>query len=523
MTTIICLLLLSIYDLNDGHYDRSWSLSGQAIRMAYALGLHEDNGCDSSTQSSSASQNFQDFETRRQAMWSCTIVDRLISIFLQRPAFINTDTVVVPPPASQMLSEFDPSMSINVLQTNDEQGWNLFADLAVPKRRDDLGVTAIMIRSFDILQQVVTLSTTLGSRCDSTHIDKAMSRLNILAVDSDTLLGGLPKQLEWSKDNARKHLATTVSSHYLLLHLSTAMTSIFFCQACLTIASSRGTSATMEDIKPTVTAQALRAARLISRILAQDDLYKSSFAGYCAVLSMRIQSLYLPSPNACVQKEAEENCAAGQTYLHDLAQIWRPFQLILKHDHRQSSASGPRRLESYTTNRFAKTILNMELAGPGANYDWDALANLLQKEGRSLCSNQNILAELSTPVLYQTKAEVSINLAQEHTDLVLPIENAPLQALPQQEVVPQPMVNLEESCHLDVDNGGWYGMSGHVFNDAAYLSSWFLPYIDQGQSVPIQDGSAAIVEGGISGQPSASAVEDAANTKPFSAGDEWCI
>ncbi|CEJ92064.1 hypothetical protein VHEMI07742 [[Torrubiella] hemipterigena] len=593
ITTLTCILLLCMNDLHEGNHERSWSLSGQAIRMAYALGLHEDSNGDLQTQSTNRSLGFREREIRRRVMWTCILVDRITSIFLNRPVFIAADTVHVPPPVGEMFFELDGSIPIDLLESSEKSQWDLFSDLAASRRREDLGVTALMIRSLDIWHQVVTLTSGLGSHHDSTSLERAMSQLNLLGVASDALLGGLPKQLEWSKENARKQLAAAALSHYMLLHLSLAMSNIFFCQASIVIASLRSKIVLFDQAQSNIVAQMLIAARLISAVLSQCDLDSASmspFAGYCALLSTRIQSLHVSSPNAQIQRESKDNSDAGQQYLHDLAQIWRPFEAILEYSHddagsRNNAPSSKDAKTSSLINRYASVILNMELAGPGPGCDWDDLGRFILEQGSSLCSNRKVLSESSAttqvyhsgklgsvPHTGQQPVGIGSGAATEHTTThplppaaaqmiqqhegtsqspseppyaaISPLtpqyqsvrvasmssENMPM-ALARTSAPGQAMVGME-SCHLDVDNGGWYNMPGNnMFNDAAYLSSWFLPYIDQGgQQVAMPTGDSSNITNaslptGPTGAAGGGSVGTGSGTseKPFPVGEGWCL
>lgn len=585
MTTLTCILLLCMIDLYEGDHERSWTLSGQAIRMAYALGLHEDSNGDSQAQTTNQSLGFRDREIRRRVMWTCILVDRLTSIFLHRPLFIPADSVSVPPPVGEMFFELDGSIPIDLLESSEKSQWDLFSDLAATRRREDLGVTALMIKSLDIWHQVSTLTSGLGSHRDPASLDRAISQLNLLAVASDALLDGLPEPLEWSKENARKQLAAAALSHYALLHLSMAMSNIYFCQASIVIGSLKSTNVPFDLGQSNIAAQMLIAARLISTVLSQCDLGRvtmSPFAGYCALLSIRIQSLHVSSPNAQIQREAKDNCDAGQHYLHGLAQIWSPFKAILKYrsDHEVAGRSASTSRDSKASghiNRYASVILNMELASPSPGCDWDDLGHFILEKSSSLCSNGKVLSALPTQgqVYYGGKLVTTSHAGQQpigigHCTATEQTATHPSKMIQQQEgtsqspsepsyaaispltpqyqsvtiasmsaesmpiamatrsAPPQPVVGMG-SYNLDVDNGGWYDMPGNnMFNDAAYLSSWFLPYIDQGgQQVALQTGDAStMVNAGVGPAEAARPVGGAgsgSSAKPFPEGEEWCL
>ncbi|KAJ6787267.1 hypothetical protein PWT90_05860 [Aphanocladium album] len=609
LVILTCLILLCMQDVHDGYHDRGWSLSGQAIRMAFALRLHEDLRRDPETMNGEHSLNFRDRETRRRAMWACILVDRLTSLYLHRPVFIYEATIEVPPPVSERFFELDGSIPIDLLENAPNTEWDVFSDLAASRHRDNLGVTTLMMKSLMICRQTIMLRSRLDTAPVSGPSQKDLSQLKVLASEADALQAILPAQLGWSDANAQKQLAGAALSHYTILHLSIAMSSIFICQSAVHIPKLNSATVTCVRAKTTMAAQMLVAARLISRVLSQVETLKpatfSPFAGYCALLSMRVQSPYLTNTNSRVKDEAEKNIATGLHYLRRLAQLWRPFDLIVDHIDDQCEIFDGlpmnKVLQYQACNdihQFAGIIMTMDLVDPRIGYDWEDLTRSALNQLFQLHSHQSILFDSFSverqnqlqenptgpyveskeirmaggaagpsqkqptapadnivmpmlrnfsrePVQDHEDANTKQSASQEPFTLGLPAtfpyegtsmasvgsEPLPVSMVSQRltAAVVAPEVDMDavlQALHPEVDNGGWYGLSGNVSTDMDYLSACFLPFVDNGQQhVGLQDDltilAAAHATGG-EGEVCTAATETH-NRPSFHGSQEWCV
>ncbi|EXJ84557.1 hypothetical protein A1O3_05226 [Capronia epimyces CBS 606.96] len=93
LTTVQSLMLLSILDCCQSNDSRGWMRSGQACRLAFDLGLHQNW----SHLPQSKLPSFE-MEVRRVIFWGCVGFDRLWALYLGRPPVIKLSDVSIPRP-----------------------------------------------------------------------------------------------------------------------------------------------------------------------------------------------------------------------------------------------------------------------------------------------------------------------------------------------------------------------------------------------------------------------------------------
>ncbi|EXJ74618.1 uncharacterized protein A1O5_02915 [Cladophialophora psammophila CBS 110553] len=93
LTTIQSLMLLSILDCCQSNDSSGWMRSGNACRLAFDLGLHENWSRIPNTKLSPL-----DFEVRQVVLWGCVGFDRLWSLYLGRPPVIKLSDVSIERP-----------------------------------------------------------------------------------------------------------------------------------------------------------------------------------------------------------------------------------------------------------------------------------------------------------------------------------------------------------------------------------------------------------------------------------------
>lgn len=84
ITIVRTYLLLSIYDYAACAVERSWMMSGMALRMAYSLRIHTRMTSDPGS----------DHHERRAVWWSCFLFDRFNSFANDRPLVLSSSTAV---------------------------------------------------------------------------------------------------------------------------------------------------------------------------------------------------------------------------------------------------------------------------------------------------------------------------------------------------------------------------------------------------------------------------------------------
>ncbi|OAG40008.1 hypothetical protein AYO21_05689 [Fonsecaea monophora] len=93
LTTIQSLMLLSILDCCQSNDSRGWMRSGNACRLAFDLGLHENWSRIPNTKLSPL-----DLEVRQVILWGCVGFDRLWALYLGRPPVIKLSDVSIDRP-----------------------------------------------------------------------------------------------------------------------------------------------------------------------------------------------------------------------------------------------------------------------------------------------------------------------------------------------------------------------------------------------------------------------------------------
>ncbi|KAK5019478.1 hypothetical protein LTR39_000345 [Cryomyces antarcticus] len=91
LTTVQSLMLLSVMDCCQSDDSKGWLRSGNACRLAFDLGLHQDW-----TQLSASSKfSPMDLEVRQVVFWGCYAFDRLWALYLGRPPSIKLNDVSI--------------------------------------------------------------------------------------------------------------------------------------------------------------------------------------------------------------------------------------------------------------------------------------------------------------------------------------------------------------------------------------------------------------------------------------------
>ncbi|KDB21487.1 hypothetical protein H109_06581 [Trichophyton interdigitale MR816] len=162
ITTLQCLLLLSVIYCAFSQDTKGWVLTGTACRLAIDLGLHRD--CSSFTDKFSP----MDIEARSIAFWGCVIFDRLWSLYLGRQYCLRLDgeVTVLRPAATAAVSEMIAT-------------WE-----------------ARLADAWSILLEIV------GFICEALNQNKCtMSRVNELGDRLKTWYSGLDPSLQYQSDS----------------------------------------------------------------------------------------------------------------------------------------------------------------------------------------------------------------------------------------------------------------------------------------------------------------------------------
>ncbi|KAK1921080.1 nucleus protein [Papiliotrema laurentii] len=171
LSNIQALLLLALYQHNAGERNTAWSLTGHAVRIAVAMGLHRDG----------EHHDFDPFDRniRRSVWWTLHVFEQYLSLALGRPSF--TDAIVSDAKLPEVSFETGLGLPAGYLAHCVSLSWFVTrikqtvaiasASYSDPPRLSDLSPTVLGIHG-DLIawKKSLPLEMSLGQRFDSpTH------------------------------------------------------------------------------------------------------------------------------------------------------------------------------------------------------------------------------------------------------------------------------------------------------------------------------------------------------------------
>lgn len=218
ITILTCLIILGLHEFGTCQGGRSWSLGGQAIRMAYALQLHRDLDHDPLKRKEPVQLSFIDREIRRRTLWACFLMDRFNSSGTERPTFMKEETIKVQLPIKERLFQSDmpgPTETLfgEVLQTSSpEMG-------QVSKAEENMGVAAHMIRVIALWGRIINYLNLGGKDLDQHEIWDSDSQYAVLMKQAEEFESKLPDLIKYTPENIHTHEADKVVNQFLFLHI----------------------------------------------------------------------------------------------------------------------------------------------------------------------------------------------------------------------------------------------------------------------------------------------------------------
>lgn len=329
ITVLTCLLILGLHEFGTCHGGRSWSLGGQAIRMAFALQLHKDLEYDPTRSNPGVQLSFIDREIRRRTMWACFLMDRFNSSGTDRPMFIKEETLKIQLPIKEKLFQLDmpgPTEDLDGRSphsaTDDEQQFS--------NPKDNMGVAAYMIRSIALWGRIITFLNQGGKDADHHLMWDTDSEYTTLVKQAEDFADELPDGLKYTSENLHLHDTEGMANQFLFLHISIQQNILFMNR--FAVSSPTGLSQ-MDVPKSFVTkagAKAFAAANRISDLLRGADKYMiaAPFVGYCAFLSSTVHIFGVFSGNATVEQSSKKNLATNVKFLQKMRRYWGMFHFM---------------------------------------------------------------------------------------------------------------------------------------------------------------------------------------------------
>jgi Fungal specific transcription factor domain/Fungal Zn(2)-Cys(6) binuclear cluster domain len=334
ITILTVFLLLGLHEFGTCHGGRSWSFGGQALRMAYALQLHQEVGHNSPGHGNGklAELSFTDKEIRRRTMWACFLMDRYNSSGSQRPPIGNEKFIQIQLPVkeSHFLMEIPgPTEDLNGNVPNrvaEGQG-----QLTDPQA--NMGASAYIIRAIVIWGHIVDYLNLGGKRKESVPLWDPTSTYTMLRSEIDNFASSLPRSLVFNQENLHIHAAEKVANQFIFLHIIIHQTVLFLNQFAIPLApGGRPPKGMPRSFLSDAGRAAVEAAHHISTLIDQASGYSLTvpFAGYCAYSASTVHIWGIFSKNAQLEARSKENLRHTYRYLNKMKRYWGMFHYMVE-------------------------------------------------------------------------------------------------------------------------------------------------------------------------------------------------
>ncbi|EPQ66367.1 hypothetical protein BGT96224_1045 [Blumeria graminis f. sp. tritici 96224] len=325
ITILICLLILSLHEFGTCQGGRSWSLSGMAIRMAYALQLHRGINHDQKNLEDISEPDFIGPETRKRIMWACFLMDRFNSSSKDKPAFIREDTISLDLP----VKEHNFLLNIpGITEGLYEQRLS-----PIPSKncgpidaRSNMGISAYLIRAAALWGRM-NQCVNLANDPQSNNSSSVSGYYNRLAEQVDEFASTLPDRLKFTPENFRVFESKHLAKRFLSLHIFAQQNILFINRLILSEQRrSHQTTVSATVVDPT-SCKMFRAADKISELLRTDESHflTAPFIGYCAFLAGTIHIDGIISRDSSRKISSRLNLSTSVKHLVKIKNYWGVF------------------------------------------------------------------------------------------------------------------------------------------------------------------------------------------------------
>ncbi|KAJ5678162.1 uncharacterized protein N7477_003795 [Penicillium maclennaniae] len=334
ITILTVFLLLGLHEFGTCHGGRSWSFGGQALRMAYALQLHQELEQDPlAGQNKTKSQlSFTDREIRRRTMWACYLMDRYNSSGSQRPPIGNEKFLHIQLPIKETHFQMEipgPTEDLdgNIPNPTPENLGQL------SNARDNMGVSAYIIRAIVIWGRIVDYLNLGGKRKDPHPLWHPDSEYTRMKRQIDEFSASLPNSLVFTYENLQIHAAEKIANQFLFLHIIIHQNTLFLNQFAIPL--SPGGRPPRDMPKPFLSnagRAAVEAAHNISVLFDRASAYPLTvpFAGYCAYTASTVHIWGIFSKNVQLEARSKENLRHTYRYLNKMKKYWGMFHYMVE-------------------------------------------------------------------------------------------------------------------------------------------------------------------------------------------------
>ncbi|KAJ5294648.1 hypothetical protein PENANT_c006G06024 [Penicillium antarcticum] len=335
ITILTVFLLLGLHEFGTCHGGRSWSFGGQALRMAYALQLHQELEQDpmiNKGPSNPSQLSFTDQEIRRRTMWACYLMDRYNSSGSQRPPIGNEKFLQIQLPIKETHFQMEipgPTEDLDgdILNPTPEDTGQL------SNARENMGVSAYIIRAIVIWGRIVDYLNLGGKRKDAHPLWHPESGYMQLKRQIEEFSASLPAPLTFTYENLQIHAAEKIANQFLFLHIIIHQNMLFLNQFAIPL--SPGGRPPRDMPKPFLSnagRAAVEAAHHISVLFDRASAYPLTvpFAGYCAYSASTVHIWGIFSKNVQLEARSKENLRHTYRYLNKMKKYWGMFHYMVE-------------------------------------------------------------------------------------------------------------------------------------------------------------------------------------------------
>ncbi|ESZ93795.1 hypothetical protein SBOR_5824 [Sclerotinia borealis F-4128] len=329
ITILTCLLILGFHEFGTCQGGRSWSLAGQAIRMAYALQLHKDLDHDPlkpDNDGKSTKLSFIDREIRRRTMWACFLMDRFESSGTGRPTFIKEENLEIQLPVKEHMFLFDISGPTENLRGEVARPITPGGgQLANPKQ--NMGVAAYVIRSIAMYSNVITYFNQGGSERDPYPMWHPESKYPALSKQLEDFQEAMPEDMVYNNENLRTHETGGLANQFIFLYVVIQQTALFLNRFAAPLEPGGRLAKAPKEFVTRLGAKAMKAAGSIANLIADGQSYSitAPFIGYCAFSASTVLVFGAFSKNPILEESSKKNLTVTVKYLAKMKKYWGTF------------------------------------------------------------------------------------------------------------------------------------------------------------------------------------------------------
>ena len=332
ITILTVMLILGLHTYGTCQGGLSWSFSGQAMRMAYALQLHKelDHDRPGRRKDKASELSSTDREIRRRTMWACFLMDRFSASGTERPSFGNEDYLHIQLPIKESHFQMEiPGPTENL--AGEVPNPITPGNGQVSDARDNMGIAAYVIRAVVLWGRIVKYLNLGGKEKDPHPIWDPQSGFADLRRQLDTFQESIPEFLVYNAENLANQAAEHVANQFIYLHIISAQNLLFLNRFAIPVSpGARPPKDMPKQFLSDAGREVVDAANRISTLIenAAGHMLTVPFAGYCAYVASTVQVWGIFSKNPQLEASSKENLRHNYKYLNKMKKYWGMFHYL---------------------------------------------------------------------------------------------------------------------------------------------------------------------------------------------------